>query len=138
MKDYAELGITLKICSLRGEPHTDSPPPPTEKMIPTLSWKTPTLSLHRTPAQNLQREGRSHPRESRDHLYQWDVGISAGSSTETTSSQRNPETRRTPSFVQGNGEEAFIQSKFIWSKVWPTSSSYVHEQCSGSRYTLDN
>ena len=54
--------------------------------------------MHRTPAQNLQREGRSLPREGRDHLFQWEVGISVGFSTETTGSQRNPETRRNPSY----------------------------------------
>ena len=54
------------------------------------SWRTPhsdplvASSVHRTPAQNLQREGRSLPPEGRDHLFQWDVGISVGFSTETT------------------------------------------------------
>ena len=50
-------------------------------------------------AQNSQREGRSLPREGRDHLFLWDVGISVGFSTGTTGSLRNPETRRTPSYV---------------------------------------
>ena len=35
---------------------------------------------------NSQREGRSLPREGRDHLFQWDVGISVGFSTGTTGS----------------------------------------------------
>ena len=43
---------------------------------------------------NSQREGRSLPRQGRDHLFQWNVGISVGFSTETTGSLRNPETRR--------------------------------------------
>ena len=50
-------------------------------------------------ARNSQREGRSLPREGRDHLFQWDVGISVGFSTETTGSLRNPETRRTLSYA---------------------------------------
>ena len=37
-------GITWKTCSLREEPHTD-PHPKLRKIIPTLSWHTPTLSL---------------------------------------------------------------------------------------------
>ena len=37
------------------------------------------LELHRKPAQNSQREGRSLPREGRGPLFQWDVGISVGS-----------------------------------------------------------
>ena len=51
-------------------------------------------------ARNSQREGRSLPRLGRDHLFQWDVGISVGFSTGTTGSLRNPETRRTPSYVR--------------------------------------
>ena len=50
-------------------------------------------------ARNSQRESRSLPRQGRDHLFQWDGGISAGFFTETTSSLRNPETRRTPSYI---------------------------------------
>ena len=38
------LGITWGTCSLREEPRTD-PNIPQEKMIPTLSWQSPTLSL---------------------------------------------------------------------------------------------
>ena len=38
------LGITYGTYSLRWEPHTD-PHIPLKKMIPNLSWKTPTLSL---------------------------------------------------------------------------------------------
>ena len=56
-------------------------------------------SVHRTPAQTLQREGRNLPRLGRDHLFQWEGGISLGFSTETTGSQRNPETRRSPSYI---------------------------------------
>ena len=53
-------------------------------------------------ARNSQREGRSLPRQGRDHLFQWDVGISVGFFTETTGSLRNPETRRTPSYIYFN------------------------------------
>ena len=35
----------------------------------------------------------------RGPLFQWDVGISVWFSTETTDSIRNPETRRTPSYM---------------------------------------
>ena len=56
-------------------------------------------SVHRTPAQNSQREGRTLPREGRGPLFQWDVGISVGFTTETTGSLRNYKTRRTPSYV---------------------------------------
>ena len=49
-------------------------------------------------AQNLQRQGRSLPREGRGSLFQWDLGISVGFFTETTGSLRNPKTRRTPSY----------------------------------------
>ena len=48
--------------------------------------------MHRTHAQNSQREGRGP-------LFQWAVGISVWFSTETTGSLRNPETRRTPSYT---------------------------------------
>ena len=42
----------------------------------------------------------SLPREGRDHLFQWDVGISVGFSKCTTGFLRNHETRRcTPSYV---------------------------------------
>ena len=51
-------------------------------------------------ARNSQREGRSLPRQGRNHLSQWDVGISVGFFTETAGSLRNPETRRTPSYMQ--------------------------------------
>ena len=64
-------------------------------------------SVHRTPAQNSQREGRSLPRQGRDHLFQWDVGISVGFLTETTGSLRNAEIRRTPS----NGLSMYSLSK---------------------------
>ena len=43
-------------------------------------------SVHRTPAQNLQRVGRSLPREGRCPLFQLNVGCSVGFSTETTGS----------------------------------------------------
>ena len=45
--------------------------------------------LHRKPAQNSQREGRSLPRQGRDHLFQWDVGISVGFLSETTGPLQN-------------------------------------------------
>ena len=71
-------------------------------MIPTLSWKTPTLSLRVLVrvfwARNSQREGRSLPREGRGPLFQKAIGISVGFSTETTGSLRNPEKRRTQSY----------------------------------------
>ena len=63
-------------------------------------------SVHRIPAQNSQRDGRSLPRQGRDHLIQWDVWISVGFFTETTGYLRNPETRRTPSYVLKVGREA--------------------------------
>ena len=50
-------------------------------------------------ARNSQQEGRSLPRQGRDHLFQWRMGISVGFFTETTGSLRNPETRRTPSYI---------------------------------------
>ena len=56
-------------------------------------------SVHRTPAQISKREGRSLSRQGRDHLFQWDVGISVGFFIEITGSLRNPETRRTQSYV---------------------------------------
>ena len=50
-------------------------------------------SVHRTPAQNSQREGRSP-------VFQWDVWIGVGSSAETARFLRNPENRRTrPSYM---------------------------------------
>ena len=50
-------------------------------------------------AQNSQREGRKLPRQGRDHLFPWEVGISVGFFTETTGTIRNPETRRNPSYI---------------------------------------
>ena len=50
-------------------------------------------------ARNSQKEGRSLLRQSRDHIFQWDVGVSMGLFTESTGSLRNPETRRIPSYV---------------------------------------
>ena len=49
-------------------------------LIPTYHWKiwSRASSVHRTPAQNSQREGRSLPRQDRDHLSQWDARISVG------------------------------------------------------------
>ena len=41
------------------------------------------------------RGSESLPRQGRDHLFQWDVGV--GFFTEITGSLRNPEARRTPS-----------------------------------------
>ena len=46
------------------------------------------------------RNGRSLPRQGRDHLSQWGMGISVVFFTETTGSLRNPETRCTPSYVK--------------------------------------
>ena len=43
-------------------------------------------------AQNSQREGRSP-------VFKWDVWIDVGSTTQTAGSLRNPETRRTPSYI---------------------------------------
>ena len=57
------------------------------------------ISVHRTPAQNPQREARSLPRQGRGHLSQWDDRISVGFFTETTGPLHNPETRRTPSYT---------------------------------------
>ena len=47
-------------------------------------------SVFRTPAQNWQREGRSVPRQGRDHIFQWGMVIGVGFFTETTSFLRNP------------------------------------------------
>ena len=69
--------------------------------------------MHRTPAQNSQREGRSLPRQGRDHLFQWNVGISVGFFTETTGNLRNPETRRgVPRHMYANlyGDDAKLLS----------------------------
>ena len=54
---------------------------------------------YRTLAQNSQRGGRSLQREVESHVFQWDVWIYVGSSTETVGSLRNPETRRSPPCV---------------------------------------
>ena len=43
---------------------------------------------------------RNSQREGRDHLIQCRMGISAGFFRETTGSLRNPETRRTPSYME--------------------------------------
>ena len=76
---------------------------PTEKddPDPVVADSDPLVAsfVHRPPAQNSQREGRSLPRQGQDHLSQSDVGISAGFFTETTGCLRNTETRRTPSYV---------------------------------------
>ena len=92
------------------------------RRLPVVSVKNPTLiptshrkgwsrpcrgrlrpsrcdSVHRTLAQNSQREGRSLPRQGRYHLFRLDVGISVGFYTETTGSLRNPKTRRTPPYL---------------------------------------
>ena len=73
-------------------------------LIPTSHWKRwsrpcrDRLQPSRCEfcARNSQREGRSLPRQGRDHLFQWDVGIIVGFSTDTIGSLRNPETRRNP------------------------------------------
>ena len=93
----------LGTCSLREEPKTE-PNIPLKKIIPTLSCQTPidplvAISVWVFCARNSQREGRSLPRQGRDHLFQWGMGISVGFFTETTGSLRNTETRRTPSYV---------------------------------------
>ena len=83
-------------------PNTDTQHP-TEKDDPDpVVADSDTLlasSVHRTPAQNSQREGQSLPGQGRGHLFRWDVGISVGFFTETTGSLGNPETRRTPSYI---------------------------------------
>ena len=43
---HNSLKIVIDGLRLREEPHTD-PHPPLKKMIPTLSWQTPTLSSRR-------------------------------------------------------------------------------------------
>ena len=79
---------------------------------------------------NSQREGRSRPREGRDHLFQWDVGISVGFSAETTGSLRNPETRRTPSpvsrMVSLGAEVGDDPPDQVGETVWPRK--YVPRQ----------
>ena len=71
-------------------------------LIPTSHWKDdpdPVVadseplvasSMRVFCARNSQREVRSRPREGREHLFQWDVGISVGFSTGTTGSLRYP------------------------------------------------
>ena len=54
-------------------------------------------SVHRTPAQNSQREGLNLQREDRSPIFQWDVWIGLGPPAVTAGSLRKPETRRTPS-----------------------------------------
>ena len=56
-------------------------------------------SVHRTTAQNSQREGRSLPRQGRDNFSQWGMGIRVGFFTETTSFLRYPGVRGSPSYV---------------------------------------
>ena len=51
-------------------------------------------------AKDSQREGRSP-------VFQWDVLIVVGSSTETAGSLRNPETRRTPTYLALQTQNTF-------------------------------
>ena len=61
-------------------------------------------------ARNSKLKGRSLPLEGRVPLFQWDVGISVGFSTEFTCSLRNPGTRRTPSMLKAH----YIAKVYIW------------------------
>ena len=78
------------------EPHAD-PHISLKKRTPTLSWKTPTLSL-RVSCTELATKGSESATTGSGPLFQWDVGISVGFSTETTGFLPNPWTRRTPSY----------------------------------------
>ena len=86
-------------------------PSPTEKddPDPVVADSDPLVasSVRVFCARNLQLEGRSLPRQGRDHLFQLDVGISVGFFTETTGSLRNPETRPNPSYVYDNLKLSF-------------------------------
>ena len=69
-------------------------------------------------ARNSQREGRSLPRQGRDHLSQWDVGISVEFSTETTDSYVIPRSgvprhkhMLPPEWIRSGGID---QPKWIW------------------------
>ena len=77
-----------------------------------------TRSVHRTPAQKSQRKGRSLQREGRSLVFQWDVWIGEGSSTETAVSLRNPESRRTPSYIN-------LSYAIRSDERWPFSFQYV-------------
>ena len=52
-------------------------------------------------------------REGRGPLFQWNVGISVGFSTETTGPLRNPETRRTPSYTRTRKLELNINKFYL-------------------------
>ena len=83
-------------------PHWSQHPTGKDDPDPAVADSVPLVgsSVYRKPAQDSQQEGRSLPRQDRDHIFQWDVGISVGVFTETTGSLRNPETRRTPPYEQ--------------------------------------
>ena len=70
---------------------------------------------------NSQREGRSLPKEVQGLLFQCNVGISVGFSTETTGSLCNLESRRTPSYVstilQHINHGFFV--RFFFLLLWP-------------------
>ena len=58
----------------------------------------PSRSVRVFCAWNSQREGRSLPRQGRDHLFLGGMGISVGFFTETKSFLLNPGVRRSPSY----------------------------------------
>ena len=82
-------------------PHWSQNPPEKDDPAPLVGDFDPLVasSVWLFCAWHSQREGRSLPGQVRDHIFQWDVGISVGFSTGTTGSLRNPESRRTPSIV---------------------------------------
>ena len=71
-------------------------PPPQKKMIPTLSWQTPTLSFRVLCGCSVH--GTRNERVGIIFLL-WGIGISVGFFTETTSFLRNPGVRRSPSYL---------------------------------------
>ena len=94
------------VCSVREAPHTDpNIPLKKDNPDPVVADSDPLVAspVRVFCARNSQREGWSLPRQGRDHLFQWDVGISAGLCTETTGSLRNLETRRNPSLTTTRG-----------------------------------
>ena len=82
------------------------------------------------PVQNLQREGRSLPREGRGPLFQRDVGISLGFFTETPGFLRNPKTRRTPSYLQ----PACVQDGLVQGTCQPSQCGQGEVQWQDNKF----
>ena len=85
---------------------------PTEKHTPTLSQEfcadCELFELTSNPHRTLAKGSES--------VFQWDVRICVGSSEETAGSLRNPETRRTPSYIHWAGS-LFCLFKIIFRRM---------------------